>query len=290
MQCAGGKVRNEWSHAYEDGPHQLMQMWGKPVFYPHILPGWAAKLWVTWFAASSFLAPLSIMSYCYARICAALRANLEARRRGSAASVSSADTALTPAHHRHSVKTPLRSMFSAPPPPPATMIHHHHLPPNKNPHQPLLASLGSKLHLGARSGSLPSSTLDLHICHVRSKRNILYKAYSQDVKICLLQRPPLDHHQNTHFFGHLSSFGVHHPSSNNGGIEDLDSFRPRAHSGVDGISRAKIKSVRQTVIIILGYVACSAPAVGFQLWSVWVKEEKNLSELCKRIRRRCDFH
>ena len=52
----------------------------------------------------------------------------------------------------------------------------------------------------------------------------------------------------------------------------LDS-RPRTHS-VEGISRAKIKSVKQTVVIIAGYVACSTPAVAVQMWAVWAAKDE----------------
>ncbi len=50
------------------------------------------------------------------------------------------------------------------------------------------------------------------------------------------------------------------------------SFRPRTHS-LEGISRAKIKSVQQTVVIIIGYVVCSAPAVALQAWAVGMNED-----------------
>ncbi len=58
---------------------------------------------------------------------------------------------------------------------------------------------------------------------------------------------------------------------------EMEAFRPRTHS-VEGITRAKIKSVKQTIVIILGYVACSTPAVGVQLWAVWYEHIEGLSE------------
>ncbi len=64
---------------------------------------------------------------------------------------------------------------------------------------------------------------------------------------------------------------------------DEGSFRPRTHS-IEGITRAKVKSVRQTVIIIMGYVVCSAPAVGFQMWTVWIKEDMTLSKTATRTK------
>jgi len=58
-------------------------------------------------------------------------------------------------------------------------------------------------------------------------------------------------------------------------VGEEENFRPRAHS-VEHISRAKIKSVKQTVVIIVGYIFCSTPAVGLQLWAVWKEKKDNL--------------
>ncbi len=95
-----------------------------------------------------------------------------------------------------------------------------------------------------------------------------------------------NHHYHNHHFG-VPSFIYPSAAAATAAIVAADpaadaatgggSFRPRSHSGIEGISRAKIKSVRQTVVIIAGYIACSAPAIAFQMWAVWIKEEKNLS-------------
>ena len=53
------------------------------------------------------------------------------------------------------------------------------------------------------------------------------------------------------------------------------STRPRAHS-LEGISRAKIRSVKQTIVVILGYIICSAPAIIVQLWKAWIMGEHQL--------------
>ena len=36
--------------------------------------------------------------------------------------------------------------------------------------------------------------------------------------------------------------------------------------------------IRQTVVIIVSYVLCSTPAVGLQLWVIWIEKSDNLSE------------
>ncbi|KAK7073574.1 hypothetical protein SK128_015392 [Halocaridina rubra] len=45
-------------------------------------------------------------------------------------------------------------------------------------------------------------------------------------------------------------------------------LNPRVHS-IRSISRAKIKTVKLTVTIILCYISCSAPFISVQLWNVW---------------------
>ncbi|XP_025891825.1 vasopressin V1b receptor [Nothoprocta perdicaria] len=45
--------------------------------------------------------------------------------------------------------------------------------------------------------------------------------------------------------------------------------QPSRVSSVRTISRAKIRTVKMTLVIVLAYVACWAPFFGVQLWSVW---------------------
>jgi hypothetical protein len=52
---------------------------------------------------------------------------------------------------------------------------------------------------------------------------------------------------------------------------------PRSHS-IRGISRAKIKTVKLTVVVIAGYVACSTPFICAQLWSTWGDPSQALSK------------
>ena len=58
-------------------------------------------------------------------------------------------------------------------------------------------------------------------------------------------------------------------------VDFANSFRPRAHS-LEGISRAKIKSVKQTIVVITGYVLFSGPAVIVQLWRAWIQGQNQL--------------
>ena len=58
----------------------------------------------------------------------------------------------------------------------------------------------------------------------------------------------------------------------------LEVAKPR-HSGVveadvSAISRAKMRSVQQTVTIVLAYVVCSTPFIYIQLWAVWGSPSK----------------
>lgn len=52
----------------------------------------------------------------------------------------------------------------------------------------------------------------------------------------------------------------------------MEVAKPR-HSQVvedaSAISRAKMRSVQQTVTIVLAYIVCSTPFIYIQLWAVW---------------------
>ena len=66
-----------------------------------------------------------------------------------------------------------------------------------------------------------------------------------------------------------------------------NSFRPRAHS-LEGISRAKIKSVKQTIVVITSYVIFSAPAVIVQLWRAWIQGQNQLGKAHKP-KKKCHY-
>ena len=46
-------------------------------------------------------------------------------------------------------------------------------------------------------------------------------------------------------------------------------LRPRSHSNKN-ISKAKIKTIKLTMAVILGYIICSAPYCLAQIWSVFI--------------------
>ena len=54
---------------------------------------------------------------------------------------------------------------------------------------------------------------------------------------------------------------------------------PSRASGVGGVSKARVKTVKMTVVIVLAYVVCWAPFFTVQLWSVWDSEAPTESEL-----------
>ena len=66
------------------------------------------------------------------------------------------------------------------------------------------------------------------------------------------------------------------PSNKNKTFESF-AMRPRA-SSLEGISRAKIRSVKQTVVVIVSYVICLAPTVLVQLWKAWVDGSQALND------------
>ncbi|KAF4520461.1 hypothetical protein B566_EDAN004712 [Ephemera danica] len=48
-------------------------------------------------------------------------------------------------------------------------------------------------------------------------------------------------------------------------------MEPRTHS-LRGISRAKLRSIKLTIVVIACYVICSTPFIGAQLWATWDPE------------------
>ncbi len=61
------------------------------------------------------------------------------------------------------------------------------------------------------------------------------------------------------------------------------SIKPRTHS-VRGISRAKIKTIKLTVVVIAGYILCSTPFICVQLYSVYGNPSKVISKISGRIK------
>lgn len=59
---------------------------------------------------------------------------------------------------------------------------------------------------------------------------------------------------------------IFHPGSSKS--NNSSQLNPRTHS-VRGISRAKIKTVKLTVVVILGYIVCSTPFICVQLFAAW---------------------
>ena len=58
--------------------------------------------------------------------------------------------------------------------------------------------------------------------------------------------------------------------------EFKEDFSPRSHS-IHGLSRAKIKTVKITVVVILCYTMCSTPFICVQLWAYWVPSAQKSS-------------
>jgi hypothetical protein len=61
---------------------------------------------------------------------------------------------------------------------------------------------------------------------------------------------------------------LHYFRSSAGRNEGRATFAPRS-SSIKGISRAKIKTVKLTVVVIVGYIVCSAPFICVQLWATF---------------------
>ncbi|XP_054159921.1 vasopressin V1a receptor-like [Oppia nitens] len=53
-------------------------------------------------------------------------------------------------------------------------------------------------------------------------------------------------------------------------------YNPRSHS-LTGLTRAKIKTVKITIVVILCYIICSSPFICVQLWAYWVPNAQTSS-------------
>ncbi|XP_049335455.1 vasopressin V2 receptor [Astyanax mexicanus] len=54
--------------------------------------------------------------------------------------------------------------------------------------------------------------------------------------------------------------------------QEKDKEKEKAQARAPGLSRARVKTVRMSVVIVFAYVACWAPFFTVQLWSVWDTE------------------
>ena len=61
------------------------------------------------------------------------------------------------------------------------------------------------------------------------------------------------------------------------GAENKTVLMPRTHSHKN-ISRAKIKTVKLTVAVIMGYILCSAPFVCVQLYAIFGSPSQGMRE------------
>lgn len=63
---------------------------------------------------------------------------------------------------------------------------------------------------------------------------------------------------------------------------------PSRASGVAGMSKARVKTLKMTVVIVLAYIVCWAPFFTVQLWSAWDKQAPKESKYCVYLL--CDRH
>ena len=70
----------------------------------------------------------------------------------------------------------------------------------------------------------------------------------------------------------------HQPDATSTANDDLNGIISKPSDFVETISRAKIRSVQQTVVIILAYIISSAPFIFCQLWAVWGQPSAEISK------------
>ncbi|CAB4065607.1 AVPR1A [Lepeophtheirus salmonis] len=191
---------------------------------------WGQKAYVTWFAVSNFFLPLIILIYCYGCICKCIWDNFNS-------------------------KIPLN---------PGVEVRSITCCKNKG-----RAEEGTIRYRWKSTKRALGSTAEY------SKRN---DTIEEVVMNNLTLSVSNDNQDNPNQIQAASSFTFDRcgklRKSKNKVLIDLDSptqtknkksLKPRTHS-IQGISRAKIKTIKLTVVVIAGYIACSAPFICVQLW------------------------
>ncbi|CAO2636812.1 Vasopressin V1b receptor [Lemmus lemmus] len=68
------------------------------------------------------------------------------------------------------------------------------------------------------------------------------------------------------------------------GREERKGRRTWAVSSISTISRAKLRTVKMTFVIVLAFIACWAPFFSVQMWSVWDEEAPNEGKYAAYVR------
>ncbi|XP_076058482.1 annetocin receptor-like [Oratosquilla oratoria] len=257
-------------------------------------PRWGPKAYVTWYALSVFILPLFFLVFTYTCICRTIWINLrmkqlknivdrhqchsdiehEQPRRFKSLRRPKILVQLRPNRRQESfVSSHLRE------PSPETIATSHHS--DQGPYE---------AETSLRETSCCSRLAIDPPCHTRNvQHQYLRNSFSTS---SVEDRRVVQHHTTCQqkprrFFrtrrpamlpGKGTSASFHNITEANGVMAGAgrlspsnrrsSSSNPRSHS-MRNISRAKIKTIKLTITVILCYVVCSAPFICSQLWSVW---------------------
>ena len=208
---------------------------------------WGLKAYVTWFAISNFFVPLIFLVFCYGRICHAIWANFNYSKANPEKSgflgklKNLAGKARIQSFLRKKNVAAKMEIGDENTTRSAMIVIEQASPENNGSVNPdSITILKSKEHIRLQPNQDSCSDL--------SSRSA---SPTEDQEEALESRPK-------------------NAKCKRMKVKQTRSANPRRHS-VQGISRAKIKTVKLTTVVISGYIACSAPFICVQLWQVWGK-------------------
>ena len=221
----------------------LMECWGTFPFQP-----WGERLYVTWYAVSVFIIPFFIIFYTHFRICCELwRSSQERRctqkgdRRKSHASTGTASSAKAP-----------KNVTNMEPAIEDHIMTSESLNDKNNQHSLLL-----EIPPIEDGSSPPAQTTHQSMLKQASRRRS-----SKNVEFVHIQK--IEGSELIHADEQRSG-----QSPVRAHQENVSQNMSRGMSQDEEHLRAKIKSVKLTVIVILCYVFCSLPFIIVQLWANW---------------------
>lgn len=223
----------------------------------HFAPGWGVKAYVTWFAFSNFFIPFVVLVYCYGRICHAIWDNFNSKTSNK-----------VPEESPHRARGSIKGGKRAKP--------HWRRRISK---ALTMKGRGTKRTSQAQNGQ--SEQIKMRWKSTKKQPQQLLEENEDTGQTRIVIEPPSsspiqkgggskNKSQNTTSFMPKSSRRSLSPDSSPSPPLGRSKrvINPRSHS-IRGISRAKMKTVKLTVVVIMGYIICSTPFICVQLWATW---------------------
>eukprot|EP00095_Tigriopus_kingsejongensis_P010910 snap_masked-scaffold348_size200312-processed-gene-1.4 protein:Tk10910 transcript:snap_masked-scaffold348_size200312-processed-gene-1.4-mRNA-1 annotation:"vasopressin v1a" len=228
----------------------------------YFAPSWGLKTYVTWFAFSNFFIPFVVLVYCYGRICHAIWANFNSKTnhralegRGQSGSRTQsrqepsrwqrASRALRGGKKRaRSSRKPerIRLRWKSSKPSGGAMFSENVTADEWDSGQTKIVIEPPSSSPIRNPASAGQSTTTTKGAKTMTTTSFMAKSRRRSSSPDSSPSPPLGRSKRA--------------------------INPRSHS-IRGISRAKMKTVKLTVVVIMGYIICSTPFICVQLWATW---------------------